>query len=83
MTKRGAIINLSYELLVDALAMPEGTVVYNVSMHPKRNGCIRLVVLHEDLPVVNYGEELPEISPTIEADYKKKPSTWLTFNWGV
>jgi len=79
----GGMIHITSELIADALAMPDGTLISNISKHPTIKNVFIFIVEHDDLPVVKPGDSYPLLSPSIRADYEKKPATWLTFDWGI
>lgn len=78
---RCAKIQVSSDLMRDVLAMPDGSVIYGASWNPYIRA-VELFVTSPDLPLVKEGE-VPEITPIFTADYDKKPSTWLEFDWNL
>ena len=72
--------DVSLELLAQTLALPDGTVIEELLI--VRPGIIQIAVSHPDLPE-SIGAYAPKISPIIRADYSKRPSTWLTFDWNL
>ncbi len=71
---------VSLDVLSSALSLPVGTEIVDVLIVGQ--DVARLVVSHPDLPDV-VRDCVPEISPRITADYSKRPSTWLTFDWNL
>ena len=82
-TLKRAQLCVSKELLREALAMPEDTVIHSITPHKFRRGVFVFCIEHPDLPSLSEGEVTPEIAPVITADYDKKPSMWLTWSWGL
>jgi len=83
MNKNRATFLLSGELLSECLALPEGTTIIGIQLDNMYSYQFRILVEHEDLPAVKELERATEISPMYTADIEKKPSTWLTFDWGL
>ena len=81
MTRKMVQFQVAVELIRDALAMPDDARIYNIVRHDYNPNTFIFYVEHPDFDEVNEGAMPPEITPIIEADYKKKPSTWLTFSW--
>lgn len=80
--RRTACFSITEDLLRTSLAMPEGTTIRNIYLKPGADPSIfTFIVEHPDLPEIDDTVTIPELSPVIEADYTKKPSTWLTFKW--
>lgn len=82
MGRRLAQFDIAEELIKQALAMPDDAEIYNIVRHGYRPGTFVFVVEHPDFDELIEGEMPPSITPTIEADYEKRPATWLTFSWG-
>lgn len=74
-------IKISVELLADAFAMPEGTGIHRAELVDYGRS-LELLVSHDEFSGLLAGETPPLIMPVITANYDKKPSTWLTFEWG-
>ena len=83
MMRHMARIHVNAELLMRAMAMPEGTQIYNIVRHEFRPDEFIFYVEHPDLPELLEGEEPSDITPVIRADHSKRPDTWLTWDWNV
>ena len=68
------------EFIRDALALPEDTQIRNIVRHDYQPKTFVFYVEHPDLDEA--GDVIPEVIPVFTVDYDKKPSTWLTFDWG-
>ena len=77
-----AKFDVTAELIVAALALPEGTKLYDITGSDEFPGVFTFYVEHPDLPE-RTGVTLAKITPTFSADYTKCPSTWITCNWNV
>jgi len=73
--------DVSSDLIRDALAIPEEATIYDIHQSEQRVGSYTFYVVHPDLPEIGAGDVVPEVSPIIRADYDKKPSVWLTWDW--
>lgn len=73
---------VSMALLRNALAMPDYAVIYNI-IRESADNVFTFYVEHSDLPAVPLSEPTPEVTPVFTADYDKRPSTWIEFDWGV
>lgn len=70
-----ARIEISSDLLAQALHFPEGTVFRNcLGGSPTINGGVLLIVEHEDLPDVEVGGLIPQITPMFER---------IAFDWNL
>jgi hypothetical protein len=69
--------------IAQALAMPEGTTLYNIVPHESSPNEFVFYVEHPDLPELAEGAMPPEIMPTLKADYDRRPATWIKFDWGL
>jgi len=83
MSLRMVKFQVSSDFIREAMAMPNGTRIYNIVRHDYRPDIFVFYVEHPDFYEVYEGGAIPWIDPTIEADYTKKPATWLTFSWGT
>jgi hypothetical protein len=83
-TYRGARIRISEELIMSALAIPEDAMIYDICRVPGPPGIFEFTILHQDLPeaVKAEGGEFPLYKPEITTNHDRKPSTWLSFEWG-
>ena len=81
MSRRIVQFKVTEELILQALAMPEGTTIQKI----ERYNCntFTLFVEHPDLPELLEGAEPIQILPLIHADGSKRPDTWLTFDWNL
>ncbi len=80
--KHQAKFDVTAELIVQALALPEGTKLHAIVASYEFPGVFTLYVEHPDLPELT-GMGVSEIVPTFSADYTKCPTTWITCNWNV
>lgn len=83
MARHAARFNVSEKLLAEALAMPEGTVIYNIKRDDYWGASFEFVVEHPDLPEVIEGAYPVAINPRITVNQENKPGIWLTFDWGI
>lgn len=83
MTRRIVSFEVSTDLIREALAMPKETDIRNIVRHAYRPDVFVFYVEHPDFAEVENAVAPPEISPIIHADYEKRPSTWLTFDFGL
>lgn len=81
MSRKVAQFQVSAQLIKEALAMPKKTKIHNIVRHDYNSNVFVFFVEHPDFDEIEDGEVPPELTPIIEADYEKRPSTWLTFNW--
>ncbi len=72
--------DVSLELLAQALALPDGAEIIDVLI--VRPNIVQIAVRHPDLPE-SVGAYAPKVRPIIRADYSKRPSTWLIFDWNL
>jgi hypothetical protein len=79
--KHIARFDVRAELLTQALALPDGSLIENISRSTSRADVFTLVVTHPDLPEVEEGSQIPEAYPLLHADYEKRPAMWITFDW--
>ena len=70
------------ELIREALALPSNATIVRILAHPTKQGVFSFVIDWDDFPETEPGEIVPLYSPIITADYDKKPSTWLTIDFG-
>lgn len=61
---------VSYQLLVNALHLPEGTEILNAYVQPAWPGIVHLVVRHADLEDVGEGALLPTVVPQFTVHYR-------------
>lgn len=80
--KHAANITITATLIEAALALPEGSIIYDIRRHPDYFDQFIFTVLHEDLPAVTEGNRLPYVSPTIRLIEGATPCDWLAFDWG-
>ncbi len=80
--KRGTFL-VSGELIKEALALPDGTVIVAIQVESLYSYQFRFLVSHDDLPEVSEGVRATELTPKFTTDYDKKPDTWLSFDWGI
>ena len=73
---------VSGELLRECLAMPDEVKIIRVQADPIRADTFEFVVDYEGFSECKPGLVIPEYSPVITVDYDKKPSSWLTFDFG-
>ena len=64
-------------------AVPDGALIYNIVRHTHLPDTFVFYVEHPDLPELQEGETPLEIEPRLTADYERKPSTWLTWDWNL
>lgn len=83
MVRRMARFCVPMELIRDALAIPDGTTICDIVRHDDYPDVFIFYVEHPDLPELAEGAMLPEVAPVISADYDRKPSTWLSWDWGL
>ena len=83
MKMRRGIIEVDYETIVNCLAMPEGTKIIRTT--DKTNDSLLLLLESADLPEIEKREGIPypAYQPIVTADYDKRPSVWLTWDWGI
>jgi|WetSurMetagenome_2_1015567.scaffolds.fasta_scaffold52663_2 hypothetical protein len=81
--RRIANIEVSEELIEQAFALPEGSRIENISRSSLRTGVFVFTIEHPDLPEVEEGNAIPQITPLLTADYEKRPATWITFDWNL
>ncbi len=82
MSRKMIQFQVSADLIKEALAMPGDTQIYNIIRHDYNPDVFVFFVEHPDFGEILEASAPPELSPIITADYDKKPSTWLTFEWG-
>lgn len=80
--KHIAIVRVSAELFLSALAFPEGTRIKGYRCEGGHRVTIELVMVHPDLPEVPYGENPPVIAPIIK-QVGMRPDEWLSFDWNL
>ena len=83
MNRRMVRFQVSAQLISQALAMPDGSTIHNIVRHDFNSDVFIFYVEHPDLPELPEGGMPLEITPIIKADYDKRPSTWLTFDWNT
>ena len=81
--KHTARISISTDLLLQALAFPEDTEIMACIGDRAYLGIIDIIVESADLPTVEPGNPIPLLTPTLTADYDKRPATWIKFNWNL
>ena len=68
------------ELIIQALGLPEDTVLMNIYEDPdERTSFYQMVVEHDDLPCVLWGETIPQIYPRM----RKVDSILELEDWGI
>lgn len=82
MKRKMAQFKVSAELIKQSLAMPDDAQIYNITRYEHSPNVFTFFVEHPDFKEIEESSSVPEISPIIEVNYEKRPSTWLTFNWG-
>lgn len=75
MTNTIAKINVTHELIRQALNFPDNAKILTIST--KDSHCSQLCIECEDFPEVSEGESIPEINPIIE---KREPI--IIKDWG-
>lgn len=80
MARNMARFRMAGEVLVEMLALPEGTQVFDIYRDEQRPGVFFFVVEHPDLPELAEGGSPVEISPTLTGDRR---ANWAFFNWGL
>jgi len=83
MKRKMVQFQVSAELIKEALAMPAAAQIYNITRHEYSPDVFVFLVEHPDFEEIAEASAPPEVTPIIEADYEKRPSTWITFNWGT
>ena len=89
MARRLARFTVSWELLAQAMQMPEGTVIHRVWQDPtKNNGEFEFVVEHPFLEEIEEAEVIPRIEPSITATTHKTLDrgvvvTSYEWDWGI
>ena len=83
MGRRIVQFTVSGDLIRKALAMPDDTLIYGIVRHDWSPDAFVFFVEHPDLPEMGEGESPLKITPKITADYEKKPSMWLTWDWDL
>jgi hypothetical protein len=78
-----AKFEVTAEFIAVTLALPVGSEIKLIALSARRAGIFEFVVEHPDLPEVEFGGVIPQISPRIHADSSKQPDTWLTFDWNL
>jgi hypothetical protein len=81
--KHMAKIDITSELILQALAFPDGTTIYDIYPNGKIPNVFTFLVEHPDLPELTGEGSIPQIKPIFTADYTKRPSTWITCNWNM
>lgn len=81
--KHRAVIQVSEELIREALAMPDGAEIVDIRRSNERFGQYEMLVDHPDLPAVAELGIIPLVTPTLTADFEKRPATWLTWDWDL
>ena len=80
---KAASVLISTELIMGALAFPEGATVKACLGERAPLGYIELVVEHDDLPEVPEGGEVPALKPCINIlNIEQRPSHFYAFDWG-
>lgn len=74
-------VDVTMQLIRDALAMPEDTIIEGIERHPWIPNVFTFYVTHPSFEPISYGEEIPQLSPSLTADYDKRPATWIEFKW--
>lgn len=74
-------IDVSMQLIKDALAMPEDAIIEGIERHPWIPNIFTFYVTHPDFDPIQYGREIPLITPQLTVDYDKRPATWIEFKW--
>ena len=74
---------VSAELIEQSLAMPDGAKILDISRARSTivGGNEFLFVVESDELPERDGDDIPQITPQLTADYEKRPATWLTFEW--
>jgi hypothetical protein len=75
-------VNISSELIRESLAMPEHATIKRIYTHPTMLDVFVFVIDCDDFQETESGEIIPEYTPIVTADYDKKPSKWLTLDFG-
>lgn len=83
MARHAARFKISAQVLIQALAMPEGTSIYNIKRDDYWPDTFEFIVEHPDLPEIVEGGYPKQIDPSIKIEPDKTPETWVTFDWGV
>lgn len=77
-----ARIQVSSELIREALAMPADAQIQDIMRDLDNPDIFNFFVEHPDFDEVRENEIPPLITAIVEADFTKKPSTWLTLTFG-
>lgn len=80
--KGRAIVEITPELVLLALAFPEDTKTLYVRWDPERH-VLRFVMESFDLPEWVLGNPLPVVRPILTYDYDNRPATWMEFDWNL
>jgi hypothetical protein len=78
-----ARFRVSAQIIMDSLAMPEGSKLRAIVQDEFHPNVFVFYVEHPDLPEEVEGMPPVEIMPIVKADYERRPSMWLTFEWNV
>lgn len=76
-----AIVQISTDLILQALAFPEETKVRACIGERAWLGRIELVIEHPDLPSVADGQAISEIVPVFTWKGEDRPAKFLNFSW--
>lgn len=79
MSRSNAIrMSWSNELLVDMMALPDGSEIIGARMGENYNGAVEFLVSNPSFPSVKLGAKFPEPNVTFHADLDNRPTTRLT-----
>ncbi len=76
--QRVGVISFSAELLSEALALPEGTVIHNAWWEPVGSigGIVHFLAEHPDFKPVSINKRAPRIKINYEVKMDERPRTW-------
>ncbi len=83
MNRKMVRFNVTSQLILQALAIPESAKIYDIVRDWKHPDQFIFMVESDELPEVQECAEPVEISPIIHCDPEKRPSTWMTFDWNL